>query len=164
MIEHVVESVLGAGIERVGVVTGHQAERLERTLSGQPVTIVPNPDYGEGLSTSLRAGLSWLGTDPDATFICLGDMPGLSSDHLLALAQAFEGAPSPMICVPSYRGTRGNPILWPRAYFEEMAALSGDRGARDLLTRYAHRVRRVEVEGPGVLRDIDTRKDLARES
>ncbi|MDE0887190.1 MAG: nucleotidyltransferase family protein [Myxococcota bacterium] len=164
MIEHVVEAVLGAGVERVGVVTGYQADRVGRALSAHPVALVPNPDHAQGMSSSLRAGLAWLVPEPDGVLICLGDMPGLRPEYIKTLIEAFESELSPRICAASHRGSRGNPVLWPRTYFEAMRALGGDRGARVLLSRYSDRVALVEVGSAAVLQDIDTPADLAREA
>ncbi|MDG2336279.1 MAG: nucleotidyltransferase family protein [Myxococcota bacterium] len=164
MVEHVVEAVLGAGLKRVGVVTGYQADRVGAALAAHPVSLVPNANHSEGMASSLRAGLDWLPPASDGVLICLGDMPGLRPAHIKALIRAFAQQTPPKICAAGHRGVRGNPVLWPRAYFEAIRALDGDRGARSLLTRYSDRVALIDVGSAAVLQDVDTPADLIRES
>ena len=75
MLAHVVENVLASGADPVVVVTGHEAEKVEKALLNQNLNFVDNPQYMNGLSTSLKVGLAALPDDVDACLICLGDMP-----------------------------------------------------------------------------------------
>ncbi len=161
MLHHAVDAVLGAGIVRVGVVTGYQAERIRECLADRAVEFCHNAAYSEGLSTSLGAGLAWVAPELQGVLVCLGDMPGLRSEHVRGLIENFDPRGAAPICVPRYQGLRGNPVLWPRDYFEEMCGLEGDQGARQLLVRHAQRIQYVDFEDEGVIRDIDTPEDLA---
>lgn len=160
MIRRTAETVRAADLSGVVVVTGHDAERVGAALRGLPVTIVRNPDYAQGLSTSLRAGLEALPADTDAALVALGDMPSVSAADIDRLIAAFDPAEGRSIVVPVHRGKRGNPVLWGAAYFAEMKALTGDAGAKRLLADYPEAVAEVEL-GPGILTDIDTPADLA---
>ncbi len=160
MVRRAVEAVRAAQVDEVVVVTGHEAESVGAALRGLDITLVRNPDFADGLSTSLRAGLEAVSEDCDAALIALGDMPGVSSADIDRLIAAFDPAEGRSIVVPVHNGKRGNPVLWAAAYFPEMAALSGDSGARRLLTDYAEAVVEIEL-GPSVLTDIDTPADLA---
>ncbi len=160
MIRRAVETVRDAGFGEIVVVTGHEAERVGAALRGLSVTIVRNPDYADGLSTSLRAGLDALSPDTDAALIALADMPAVSPADIARIVAAYDPAEGRAIVAPVHQGKRGNPVLWSAAYFAEMRALSGDMGARRLLIEHADAVAEVEL-GPGVLIDIDTPDDLA---
>lgn len=160
MIRRTVTAVQAADIDHVTVVTGHEAEKVGAALRALPVTIVRNPDYAEGLSTSLRAGLQALPVTIDAALVALGDMPAVGAQAINRLIAAFDPAEGRSIVVPTHQGKRGNPVLWASSYFPEMAALAGDAGAKRLLTDYAEAVVEVEL-GPEVLMDIDTPADLA---
>jgi molybdenum cofactor cytidylyltransferase len=140
----------------VVVVTGHDAARVRAALGGRAVAFAHNPDYAAGLSSSLRTGLAALGAEVDGAVVCLADMPWVRGVHIDALLDAFAASGSRAICVPSYEGQRGNPVLWPARCFGEIAALTGDRGARSLLERHGELVRHVPVADPGVTRDVDT--------
>ncbi len=138
------------------VVTGHERERVERALAKKRVRFVHNPDYADGLSTSLRAGLDALPADADGALICLGDMPLMRRKQINRLIDAFDPEAGRAIVVPTVRGKRGNPVLWGRAFFEEMKGLAGDVGARHLIGQYTDQVSEVEMDDDGALVDIDT--------
>ncbi len=158
MVRWVVEAVCGGAVSQVVVVTGNEAEAVARVLDGLDVQCVHNPDYAEGLSTSLATGLSALAAHTDGVVILLGDMPQVTTAAIDALVDAFE--PDHVI-VPVHEGKSGNPILWPREAFARMAVLSGDAGARKLLPDFADRVREVEIDSRGIFEDIDTPQALA---
>lgn len=161
LVARAVDAALASQAANVIVVTGHQGERVAAALSGKPVTFVHNPAFGEGLSSSLRAGLMAVPGDADGVVVCLGDMPRVASgiiDRLIAAYSPLEGR---AVCVPIAHGKQGNPVLWDRAFFAEMAALTGDSGAKRLLGRHAERVCEVPVEDAGVLYDVDTPELLA---
>ena len=162
MVRHAVDAALAAGLAPVVVVTGHEREKVTAALAGVPVSLVDNPDYAEGLSTSLRAGLSALPPEIEGTLICLADMPRVSAIELKRLAAAFDPREGRAIVVPTRHGKRGNPVLWARQFFAEMRAVAGDVGARHLIGAYPELVAEIEMEGDGVLTDIDTPQALAK--
>jgi molybdenum cofactor cytidylyltransferase len=160
MVARAVEAVLGAGLSPVVVVVGHEAEKLLALLKDRPVLFVHNPDYAKGQSTSLRRGIQALPHDADGVVICLGDMPRVSADHVRKLVAAFDPANGKSICVPMADGRRGNPILWGRQFFDEMRAVEGDRGARDVIRRHEDAIGAVPMDD-AVLMDVDSPDALA---
>jgi molybdenum cofactor cytidylyltransferase len=120
------------------------------------VTIAHNPDYSDGLSTSLRAALSVLGDDVEGVIVCLSDMPAVSSDHMSRLIGAFDPEASRSIIVPTVAGKRGNPVLWHRRFFTQMADISGDVGARHLIGENEESLFEVAMDDGAVLEDLDT--------
>ena len=161
LIARVVDAVLASRARPVAVVTGHEAARVRAALAGREIIFAHNPDHAEGMSTSLRVGIAALGEPCDGALVCLGDMPWVTSAHLDALIAAFDPASDRPICVPFYQRKRGNPVLWPRRYFDEIGRLSGDTGARALLDAHADEVRAVRVADEGVTLDVDTPDALA---
>lgn len=138
----------------VTLVLGHEAAALRAALGARPVRIVEAPDFNQGLSASLRAGIAALPDDATGVLVALGDMPGVSPDTLrVLLAQHREGG----VTAPSFRGQMGNPLLWDRAYFPAMLGLTGDRGAKSLLPPD---VTLVDVPDQGILMDVDTPEAL----
>jgi molybdenum cofactor cytidylyltransferase len=160
IIAHVAGVALRSGADPVIVVTGFDAPRIAEALRELTVTLVHNPDFATGLSSSLKTGLSALSSDVDGALILLGDMPAVDAPVLRALMTAFTGADA--ICMPVHQGHAGNPILWGKSYFAEMMGVSGDRGAKPLLARHAARVTEVAVASDGIFADVDTADDLAR--
>jgi molybdenum cofactor cytidylyltransferase len=160
IVRRTVRAVLGSHARPVVVVTGHEADAVRSALAGFDVRFVHNPDFADGMSTSLRVGLAAAGA-VDAALICLGDMPRLRAEHFDAVIDAFRAGDPDGIVVPTYDRKRGNPVLWPRRYFAEIAALSGDVGARALIDRHADQLRLVSIDDPAILVDVDTPAALA---
>lgn len=161
MIRHAVEAISASSVDRVIVVTGRDADLVSQALAGVRVDVVHNDSYADGLSTSLRTGLSAVG-DADAALICLGDMPRVSAAAINKLIAAFNPGERRAICVPVFDGKPGNPMLWSALYFDEMKALTGDKGARELLAAYGEDMVEVAMTDDAVLDDIDTPEALER--
>jgi molybdenum cofactor cytidylyltransferase len=155
-----VEAAKRSRASSVVVVTGHQAEAVSAAVAGTEVEIVHNPDYAEGLSTSLRRGISAIPANADAAVICLADMPGITRDVIDRLIEAFRPEEGARIVVPTSDGKRGNPVLWSRAFFEALCAIQGDVGARHLIGENPDCVVEVEI-GPAVTLDLDTPEAMA---
>jgi molybdenum cofactor cytidylyltransferase len=160
MVRRAAATALAGGATPVIVVTGHEAAAVADVLRGLDVTIVANPDYADGLSTSLRAGLQALPQGIDGALILLGDMPEVETSVLAALMAAFTSESA--ICVPVRHGRRGNPVLWGSAYFAEMMQLTGDSGAKPLMARHATHLIEIEVATDSIFEDVDAPEDLAR--
>ena len=154
------EQVLASRAERVIVVTGHQRERVERTLDGLPVTFVHNPNFAEGLSTSLKTGIAAVPPDADGAIVCLGDMPQVSAKLIDRLIAAFDPPRGALVVIPTIDGKRGNPVLWSRRFFPDLLAVDGDVGARHLISGYAEAVTEVPLDDGGALIDVDTPEAL----
>ncbi len=160
MIARTAEQIKAAGVSPLIVVTGHDADKISHALSHLAVKFHHNPDHGQGLSASLRAGLEALPAEVDGVVVCLGDMPQVTTEHIDSLLQAFDPLEGRAICVPVFGRKRGNPILWSRSFFAEIAGLSGDLGARHLLEEHADQICEVTVGDDGVLFDVDTPERL----
>jgi molybdenum cofactor cytidylyltransferase len=150
------EQALASRARPVIVVTGHQRERVEAALAGLDVTFVHNPDYAEGMSTSVKAGIAAVPADADGAIVCLGDMPQVDATLIDRLLAAFDPEKGALAVVPTMDGKRGNPVVWSRRFFPELAELGGDVGARHLIASYPEAVAEVPVAGRGALVDVDT--------
>jgi len=155
MIARTVDAVLASRARPVLVVTGHQGAEIKAALADRPVIIVPAPDYENGLSASLRAGISALPPDAGAALICLGDMPLVSASDIDALLDAYDQDEGRLIVVPLHGAKRGNPVLWDRRFFGDMSKLTGDQGARKLIELNLEYVTDVELNSQGVVLDFD---------
>ena len=161
MVARVVDQVLHSLARPVLVVTGHQADAVERALSGCPIRFVHAADYGDGLSASLRAGIAAVPPEAAAALVCLGDMPLVQARMIDRLIAAYDPDEGRLIVLPTFNGKQGNPMLWDRRFFVEILALSGDSGARALLAGHMEHVAEVEIGDAAVLQDFDTPKSLA---
>jgi molybdenum cofactor cytidylyltransferase len=161
MIAHTAAAAAAAGLAPLIAVTGFEADAVRAALAGLAINVVHAPDYADGLSASLRAGLKALPAEVEAVLVCLGDMPLVEPATLRRLIAAFDPTEGRAIIVPTCQGQRGNPVLWPRALFTALMALTGDTGGRQLLAAHAGLVAEVETVTDSVLRDFDTPESLA---
>src|SRR5262245_30643690 len=150
------EQAIASLAQPVIVVTGHEREKVEAALKGLPVRLVHNPDFSEGLGTSLKTGIAAVPEQADAAIVCLGDMPQVDAGLINRLIAAFDPERGALVVVPSIEGRRGNPVVWSRRFFHDLMAIQGDIGARHLIGTYAEAVVEVPVGGEAALTDVDT--------
>jgi molybdenum cofactor cytidylyltransferase len=150
------EEALASQARPVIVVTGHQRERVEAALKGLDVMLAHNGDFAEGLSTSLKVGIAAVPADVDGAIVCLGDMPQVNAQLIDPLLAAFDPEKGALVVVPTIDGNRGNPVVWSRRFFPELAALDGDIGARHLIASYPEAVTELPLAGKAALVDVDT--------
>jgi molybdenum cofactor cytidylyltransferase len=162
MVARVVHTLVCTGLSRIAVVTGHDAERVRTAVQnatgevpGCAIRFVHNPEHARGMSTSLRAGIAAI-EPARAALICLADMPWVRPEHVRALVDGFAPERGHEICVPVYRGVRGNPVLLSTRFFAAVKDLQGDRGARSIIAAHDALVHRVTIPDSGVVRDVDT--------
>jgi molybdenum cofactor cytidylyltransferase len=160
LLRHAVEAALGSRARPVVVVTGHERQRVEAALAGLEVRFVHNPDYAEGLSTSLKAGLAAL-PEVDGALVLLGDMPRVTPALADKLIEAFDPAGGALAVVPVRDGHRGNPVLFSRVFFPELQNVTGDVGGRGLLGRHGEGVVELQVDDDAAFLDVDTPETLA---
>jgi len=161
LVRQSVERALASGAAGATVVTGHQAARIREALSGLDVQFAHNPDFADGLSGSLKAGIAAVPPEAAGALIVLGDMPVVSSVDLDRLISAFQNAGGQTVVRATHNGKRGNPVLLPRSLFGAVAQLQGDTGARHLVEAELMPVIDVEIgEGAGI--DVDTRDAMER--
>ena len=162
MVRHVADAVAASKAASMTVVLGHEADAARAALADLKPSFAYNPDYAEGLSTSLKAGLAAVGEDVDGVIVCLGDMPRIGTATIDRMIAAFDPVEGRSIVVPTRRGKRGNPVLFAKRFFEEMTGVSGDVGARHLIGNHEDLAVEIEVDDESVLTDVDTPEALAR--
>lgn len=149
LLERAVRVAREAGCSPVIVVLGTEAELV---LRGLPDNAVPvrNDQWEEGMGTSIRAGVRACEAIAAGVVVMTCDQPAVTVEHLRLLMTG------PGLKASWYAGRNGVPAFFPKRYFEELMALSGDVGARELLRS----AEKVELKG-GEL-DVDTAEDLQR--
>ena len=155
-------AALAAGLSPVIVVTGAHHDQVAASLGGLDVQIVRHEDWSSGMGGSLAAGVRAIVQrvpSLSSLMVLLADQPSVGAAELKAMLQAYAGGAG-RILAASYDGHRGPPCLFPRFFFDELAALRGPRGARSLLEKYADRVDAHDL--PAASFDIDTPTDHAR--
>ena len=163
LIRGAVEAAHGAGCSPVVVVLGAGAEAVRREIAPLEVRAVVNTEWREGMGASVRAGITELATVSDeieAAVLTGCDQPWLCAGVLRRLIEAYRGRedPTATMAACAYAGILGVPALFARGEFDRLAALEGDRGARDLLRAGDEGV--VRISWPEGVRDVDLPEDL----
>ncbi|MFD9685653.1 NTP transferase domain-containing protein [Kitasatospora sp. NPDC059088] len=161
LVEHAVATVRAGGCPDVTVVLGADRERVRSTAHLPGCRLVANPDWAEGMGSSLRAGLAALPLRAPAVLVMLVDTPGVTPAAVARLLAAHRAGAD--LAAAAYGGRRGHPVLIGARHFAEAAeGASGDAGARALLAAHAGELVLVECADVAVPDDLDTPADLAR--
>jgi len=164
LIERIVRRALGSELDRVIVVLGHEAQRIEKNIAPllihPGVSVVENRDHRQGISSSIVAGIQAVEVTHDYAMIFLADMPGISSGMINLLCDRCLNSGLPIGAIRE-KDRPAHPVIFGRVLFSELKRLKGDVGARSLLKKYSHRVCLVEPLGDYNSLDIDTPEDYA---
>ncbi|MBR5429679.1 MAG: NTP transferase domain-containing protein [Firmicutes bacterium] len=164
VLEHATEALWRAGIDRVVVVLGgHEQAIREHYRYGGRVKLVVNPDYEQGMFTSIRAGLRAileLG-DFEAFLLHTGDVPEIPPGTVDRLRAAFRPGQADIV-LPDYGGRGGHPALYSMSYAHWILFEDYPEGMRSLLQEEQDRICRVKVDDQGVLVDLDTPADYRK--
>ncbi len=168
VLAHVLDAVLASQARPVVLVLGHQPEQVRThiaTYATNPnLHIVENPDYLQGMSTSLRLGIQTLPSDGytkntgesiDSALVLLGDQPLITAQHIDKLIATYRTT-GKRIIAPTYEGKRGNPILFDSSLFPELLEVTGDEGGRSVLEWHREEIATVEIGNPLANIDVDT--------
>jgi CTP:molybdopterin cytidylyltransferase MocA/SAM-dependent methyltransferase len=159
LLQHVLDSIVDAGVGEVVVVLGADADEVERSITWPDATLVRNPDPARGLSSSLAVGMAAVDDDVDAVVVLLGDQPLVRASTIRALIDAPDDPGRPVI-VASYSNDGGrNPVLVRRSAFGLIGEAGGDRGLGPVLEAHPELVTEVAVMADNP--DVDTPGDLA---
>ena len=159
LVAAVVRQIAEAGVDRVVTVTGHADDRISAALRGTGTEVVFNPEWEAGMGSSVAAGLRRDARGAGAVLIALTDQPKIGVEHYRELVRRYRV--SGKAAATGYPdGTCGVPAVFPEEYFEELASLSGDAGAKRILEQNRDRVEVVPNRAAAL--DIDVPEDLRR--
>ncbi|MFH0515568.1 NTP transferase domain-containing protein [Streptomyces sp. M41] len=161
LVEYAVGVLRAAGCTRVHVVLGARSAAVRELAELDDCVLVENPDWADGMGSSLRAGLESLaGTGARAALVSLVDQPGIGPEAVARVLAAYRDGTS--LVSAAYDGVRGHPVLFGAAHWAGIAATAtGDRGARAYLKEHEEAITLVECGDVARPYDIDTEADLA---
>ena len=163
LIEWVLDAALNSRLRTVVLVLGHEHKAILQALGAKTdhpgLKVVINPNYRDGQSTSLKAGLTCVRQAFSSVMYLLADQPLINSDTIDRMLDQFHNSDKD-ICVPVFEGRRGNPTIFRQPIYEEIMMIDGDIGARNIIAKKAERVLYAEVEDPKCFFDIDSQEDL----
>ncbi|MBU1966060.1 MAG: molybdenum cofactor cytidylyltransferase [Proteobacteria bacterium] len=157
LLRQVLENLIRSDAGEIILVLGHEAEAISKSLTESQIKIVINPDYKQGMASSLRHGLLAMDPESEAFLVLLADQPDIGPEIMNRMIREFKQAnPRRGIVRPVYRGLRGHPVLIGVRYLQEALQLQGDVGARQILANHPEDILEIEVNQDGILKDIDT--------
>jgi molybdenum cofactor cytidylyltransferase len=158
-IRHVARTALGAGLSPVVIVSGAHTPEVRAAVTDLPVTLIHNPDWEAGQSTSVRCGLQALPDTIGSAIFLLADQPQIPIELVKALIEQHAQTLSPIVA-PRVDDRRGNPVLFDRMTFDDLLSLRGDVGGRAVFAK--HPIAYVPWHAAGLLLDVDTPEDYQR--
>ncbi|HVR43626.1 MAG TPA: nucleotidyltransferase family protein [Thermoanaerobaculia bacterium] len=157
MLARTVRIALEAGLRPVHVVLGSDRDALAAVLSGGEVVLVDNARWRDGLASSISCGIASFDSGTiRAVAILLADQPSVTAGHLIELGRRWSAGDDPV--ATDYEGRPGVPAIFGPRWLGQLAALQGDRGARELLERAGS----ARVAMPAPPADVDTPEDYGQ--
>ena len=157
-----VASVCASDVGQVLVVIGHEAEKIRRELNEFPLNFVYNPNFSEGMTTSIKYGVKVVSHECDGLLICLGDMPFINTSEINKLIHAYvknrikgEG----LIVVPVFKRQRGNPVLFSIEFRNDILEHKKKSGCKEVIMKNSDSVMEIEMDDEKMLLDVDTMED-----
>ncbi len=151
---------LAGGLSPLLVVLGHEAEKSRVELDGLPCQIVINPNYEQGINSSVKAGISALPAGTQSTVVMLADMPFVAPEMIRGLIDRYRESEAPLV-ISDYEGVNAPPMLYDRSLFAELLTMTGEGCGRQVVRR--HREEAEVLSWPAsALADMDVPEDYER--
>lgn len=157
LVQHALLAAQGACEGCVTLVVGHDEEAVVAASAGLSDNVIVNREHKKGIGTSISTGIRACRDGADAILIVLADQPLVTAAHLTELIDHWSGADNEIV-VSSFEGIVSPPILFPKNTFDTLCELSGDTGAKKILSNDEFHVRSVDFPPASV--DVDTPEDL----
>ena len=161
LLSHQIAALAAAGVDRIMAVLGHRAAELQEVLQRERairpgVAWAVNPDYLQGKTTSIKAGLGALSPHQPQTILLLNVDQPRRPETLSYLLRQHQAAAAP-ITIPVWQGKGGHPVLLDAALLDELLGLTEEtQGLRAVMQRHQDFINRVAVATPEVLWDLNT--------
>ncbi len=161
IVEHVIGLFESLGVSDIVTVVGHRAEELIPVVCRTSARYVVNPNFHNGMFSSIQAGVKEFNQTCDGFFLLPVDTPLVRPSTLESLLQAFRDESSPLICYPQFNSRRGHPPLISSSLISEILLYDGRGGMRAFLRKYKSQTINIPVDDAYIRLDADTRADLS---
>ena len=162
IIESVIHNIEPVLKNNIMVVLGSHREEIKKQISNLPIRFCVNENYTDGMLSSVICGFRALPKDAKAAFVFLGDQPHIPSDVTKRLTDEWQHGKNEIL-IPTFNGRRGHPVLINMKYKNEIEKLDTNKGLKELMVKYNHKIQETEFRNPDILRDIDTPEEYNRE-
>ena len=158
IIEKTIKNLYNSNIDNFFIILGYQSNLLSKVLKNFKIPLIINDSYKEGISSSIKKGISRIDDKSNGVMICLADMPKITSNtynNLIENFKKFYDSSTPLIILPEYNGETGNPVILSNHFFSELKEISGDIGAKYLIKKNKKYIKKVNISESYILEDID---------
>lgn len=162
VIASTVDSLLGIKNLQVVVVTGHKSTEINACLADKNMSTIHNPNFEQGMGSSLAVGIAALNETTNHALVCLGDMPFVQQETIEKMLETAANLSGTAIFIPTFHGKRGHPVLWPKRFFNDLKNLQSETGGKQILRDNPEKIIEVPVDDAGILIDLDTPEMLAQ--
>lgn len=163
VLESVFRRALACGLDKLVTVCGRDADVTSKLSGAIGIPYVVNPDYALGQSTSMKCGLSAVREAVDACVFFMGDQPLIETSVIADMIEIFrERRDRHLILVPCFEGKRGTPVIFGSYWFDQLMAVEGDKGGRDIIRQATDSVETFEVGNPSFFWDVDNQASYER--
>ncbi len=159
-LETVISNYEDAGIENIFVILGCEATEIIENINLSSVQVVINEQYTLGQFSSFQAGVRKVGENSAGTFLSLVDQPQIGFKVIKEVKAAFETDPDNLI-IPTFRGKRGHPPIFPELLFPGILSASPASTASSVIHNHVEKVCEIEVDDESILWNINTKDELA---
>ena len=166
MVEYVIRASLASKLNKVFLVLGYHRNKILKALAenikyfkNDRLEIIINRQYRQGMSSSVRAGLASAGNSFGSVMFILGDQPMVDSMLIDLMLKRFYKSDK-NICIPVYKGKRGNPTIFSREYFNLLQRVKGDFGGRDIIMANPDDILKINTDSPACVFNINTMDDI----
>ena len=158
LIKCALNNILKSHVNEIIIVLGYQQETIEKLIDKTSrIKFVFNSNFESGMASSIIKGIKKLSKKTDSFFISLGDMPSINYDTYNQLIKCNKNKKA---IVPMFKGQQGNPVLFPKSFEEKLLSIQGDSGAKKILEINKKEVLYLEINDPGIIRDLDVPNDF----
>ena len=162
LIRNTAIEMLKSELDTCSIVLGYQSDKVADVIKDLNINLILNPLWKEGQASSLRAAINTLDSTYSDLLIMLGDLPGIKSSHINSVIEEhlLTDNRKSKITIPSFKGQKGNPVIWGRSFFHDLSNLEGDVGGRTLFSEHPAAINMLEMDDPWVVKDADTPEDF----
>lgn len=157
LINHMIRTIKSTGLDDLFIVLGYSYKSISDVITQSDVRIVCNPDWQEGISSSIRKGLNEITDESEAAIFFVVDQPFLTSELISNFLSHYEEH-NPDIMATRVGDHLVHPVLFKRRYYDELKSLQGEKGGKQLFSQ--NEVTYFDWKDERLLIDIDTRSDL----
>ena len=157
-VECCVDNLLTSRVDDCIVVTGHREAEVRSAIGNRPVRFAHNPDYRDGMSSSIKRGINAISKEAHACLFALADQPQIGADIINRVIEAYKKDET-LIVIPTYEGRNGHPVILDLKLRDEILAIDPDQGLRQVVHAHSSEIVHIEISTDAVLKDFDFPED-----